>query len=152
MNYDNNDDWSDETDRVLRAAGWYPGRNVSTEDWENVLRTHGSFTMHDAARLFLAEFGGLEVESRGAGRSMARMAFRLDPAAAKGEDEIFDELGDMAGTLLYPIGEADRRNLYLGIAPDGEVYSGMDSVELLGVNPRRALRNLVEGVREHESS
>lgn len=48
---------------------------------------------------------------------------------------------------LYPIGSADRRNSYLGIAPNGAVYIGMDSVTLLAETSDRALEKLVEGIR-----
>jgi hypothetical protein len=139
--------WSAETDRTLRAAGWYPGRRVSTEQWEKTLRERGGFEMHEAARTFLAEFGGLEVEQHGPGENMARMPFRLDPVAAEYDDEIFDVLSEEAGVDLYPIGEMDRRNNYLGIAPDGSVYLGMDAVTLLADSPHKALENLVEGIQ-----
>ncbi|MGV9880534.1 SUKH-3 domain-containing protein [Streptomyces sp. NPDC003006] len=139
--------WSAETDRVLRAAGWHPGRTVPTAEWERVLREHGGFEIHAAARLFLAEFGGLACEERGPGRTMARMGFRLDPLAAEWDDEIFDVLSEEAGAYLYPVGEADRRNSYLGIAPDGKVYIGMDSVTLLADTGEEALEKLIEGIR-----
>ncbi|MFH8613253.1 SUKH-3 domain-containing protein [Streptomyces sp. NPDC018029] len=139
--------WSAETDRVLRAAGWYPGRTVPTAEWERVLHEHGGFEIHEAARLFLAEFGGLACEERGPGRTMARMGFRLDPLAAEWDDEIFDVLSEEAGAYLYPVGEADRRNSYLGIAPDGKVYIGMDSVTLLADTGDEALEKLIEGIR-----
>ncbi|MBD0844813.1 SUKH-3 domain-containing protein [Streptomyces sp. TRM68416] len=139
--------WSAETDRVLRTAGWHPGRTVSTVDWENTLREHGGFEIHEAARRFLAEFGGLASAERGPGKTMARMGFTLDPAVAEWDDEIFDVLSEEAGTELYPIGEADRRNLYLGIAPNGAVYVGMDSVTLLAETADEALEKLVEGIR-----
>ncbi|MCL7424174.1 SUKH-3 domain-containing protein [Streptomyces sp. YS415] len=139
--------WSEETDRVLRGAGWYPGRSVSTVEWENTLSEHGGFEIHEAARRFLAEFGGLESKERGPGKTMARMGFTLDPTLAEWDDEIFDVLSEEAGTDLYPIGEADRRNLYLGIAPNGAVYVGMDSVTLLAETADEALEKLVEGIR-----
>ncbi|MEV5254610.1 SUKH-3 domain-containing protein [Streptomyces werraensis] len=139
--------WSAETDRVLREAGWRPGRTVSTEEWENALKERGGFEMHEAARRFLAEFGGLESTARGPGRTMARMGFSLDPTAAEWEDEIFDVLSEEAGTDLYPIGEADRRNSFLGIAPTGAVYIGRDSVVLLAHTAEEALEKLIEGIR-----
>ncbi|MFD6432885.1 SUKH-3 domain-containing protein [Streptomyces venezuelae] len=139
--------WSEECGRLLRAAGWYPGRSVPTAEWERVLHEHGGFEMHEAARRFLAEFGGLASEERGPGRTMARMGFRLDPLAAEWDDEIFDALSEEAGAYLYPVGEADRRNSYLGIAPDGRVYVGMDSVTLLAETADEALEKLIEGVR-----
>ncbi|MEV7978367.1 SUKH-3 domain-containing protein [Streptomyces sp. NPDC086519] len=139
--------WSAETERVLREAGWYPGRSVPTLEWETALREHGGFEIHEAARRFLAEFGGLEGSERGPGRTMARMGFSLDPAVAEWDDEIFDVLSDEAGATLYPIGEADRRNIYLGMAPNGAVYVGMDSATLLADTGDRALEKLIEGIR-----
>ncbi|MBC2908239.1 SUKH-3 domain-containing protein [Streptomyces cupreus] len=139
--------WSAETDRVLRRAGWYPCRSVSTAEWESTLLERGGFEIHEAARRFLAEFGGLESAERGPGQTMARMGFTLDPTVAEWEDEIFDVLSEEAGTDLYPIGAADRRNVYLGIAPTGAVYVGMDSVTLLAETPDGALEKLVEGIR-----
>ncbi|MER7570301.1 SUKH-3 domain-containing protein [Streptomyces sp. NPDC126514] len=139
--------WSAETDRVLRRTGWYPGRSVCTVEWENTLREHGGFEMHEAARRFLAEFGGLESGERGPGKTMARMGFALDPTVAEWDDEIFDVLSEQAGADLYPIGAVDRRNHYLGIASNGAVYVGMDSVMLLAETADEALEKLVEGIR-----
>ncbi|MFE0672626.1 SUKH-3 domain-containing protein [Streptomyces sp. NPDC058867] len=135
------------TDRVMRGAGWFPGRAVSTVRWENTLRQHGGFEIHDAARGFLSEFGGLVSTERGPGRTMARMGFTLVPTAAKWEDEIFEVLSEEAGAALYPIGEADRRNVYLGMAPNGAVYVGMNSVTLLARTADEALVKLVQGIR-----
>jgi hypothetical protein len=91
---------------------------------------------------------GLDVDQHGPGKNMARMPFRLDPVAAEYEDEIFDVLSEEAGVPLYPIGEVDRRNNYLGIAPDGSVYIGKDTVSLLADDYHKALENLVEGIQE----
>ncbi|WP_326599287.1 SUKH-3 domain-containing protein [Streptomyces sp. NBC_01803] len=135
------------TEQVLRDAGWFPGRSVTTTEWENVLRESGDFEMHEAARLFLTEFGGLEINQEGPGKNMARSPFRLDPTVAKWDEEIFDVLSEEAGVYLYPIGDAFRRNQYLGIAADGAVYLGMDSVMLLARSPDRALENLIEGIQ-----
>jgi hypothetical protein len=140
--------WSEETDSVLRAAGWHPGRAIPIGTWEHALRESGDFQIHDAAGKFLTEFGGLEVPARGAGITMARMAFHLDPLAAQWDDEIFDVLSEEAGAYLYPIGEADRRNSYLGMTSTGAVYWGMDSGQWLAHTPEKALENLVEGIQE----
>ncbi len=56
-------------------------------------------------------------------------------------------LSEEAGTDLYPIGEADRRNSFLGIAPTGAVYIGRDSVVLLAQTAEEALEKLIEGIR-----
>ncbi|WP_328553968.1 SUKH-3 domain-containing protein [Streptomyces sp. NBC_00358] len=139
--------WSAETDRVLRRAGWFPGRSVPTDAWGRSLGERGGFEMHEGARRFLAEFGGLESDERGPGRTMARMGFRFDPTVAEWDAEVFDVLSEEAGVDLYPIGESDRRNSYLGVAPNGAVYIGMDTVTLLAETADRALEKLVEGIR-----
>ncbi|WP_367130336.1 SUKH-3 domain-containing protein [Saccharothrix sp. HUAS TT1] len=137
--------WSEETERVLGEAGWRPGREVPTDGWESLLRERGGFEAHDAARRFLAEFGGLAVPARGPGVTSAKLSFTLDPSAAEWDDEIFDYLSQEAGAPLYPLGEVDRRNSYLGMAPDGSVYLGMDSVMHLAESGDLALERLVEG-------
>ena len=140
--------WSAETDRVLRLAGWYPSRSVPTADWERTLRAADEgFEMHDAARQFLTEFGGLEIHQKGPGRTMARSPFRLNPLVAKWDYEIFDVLGEEAGTYLYPIGDAEGSTSYLGMAPNGAVYLGMDSVWLLANTGDEALDKLIQGIR-----
>lgn len=139
--------WPEETDRVLRAAGWCPGRSVPTATWESVLHLHGEFEMHEAARRFLAEFGGVGIPFREPWDSMPWGEFRLDPLLALWDDEIFDDLSEQAGTYLYPIGMVDRRNQYLGIAEDGAVYVGMDSVALLAPTPDEAVQRLTRRVR-----
>ncbi|MEW2388048.1 hypothetical protein AB0933_06755 [Streptomyces venezuelae] len=48
---------------------------------------------------------------------------------------------------INAVGEADRRNTYLGIAPDGKIYAGMDSVTLLAETADVALEKLIEGIR-----
>ncbi|MFI7273826.1 SUKH-3 domain-containing protein [Streptomyces sp. MS19] len=139
--------WSQETERVLRGAGWSPGRAVGVESYEELLSRSGGFAMHPAARDFLAEFGGLEVEARGPGISALKADFQIDPTLAEGEDEIFDVLSEEAGTNLYPLGMMGRRNLYIGMAADGRVFLGMDSVSEYAENGDRALEKLVEGIR-----
>ncbi|MGW7076864.1 SUKH-3 domain-containing protein [Streptomyces sp. NPDC054866] len=140
--------WSAETDRVLRLAGWYPGRSVSTETWERTLHeADEDFEMHEAARNFLREFGGLEINQKGPGRTAPRSPFRLDPLVAKWDCEIFDDLGEQAGVYLYPIGDTGRGVTYLGMAADGAVHVGMDSVQFIAENGDRALEKLIEGVR-----
>ncbi|WP_078594102.1 SUKH-3 domain-containing protein [Streptomyces sp. NRRL S-920] len=140
--------WSAETDRVLRLAGWCPGRSVSTEEWERRLHAADEdFEIHEAARGFLREFGGLEIHQRGPGRTAARSPFRLDPLVAEWDCEIFDDLGERAGKYLYPIGGIGRGVSYLGMAVDGTVHAGMDNVEFLAETGDEALRKLIEGVR-----
>ncbi|MFE9772399.1 SUKH-3 domain-containing protein [Streptomyces sp. NPDC005931] len=137
----------EETDRVLRAGGWFPGRSVATDTWESILLQTGEFELHEAARRFLAEFGALGVPHRDPWHSMPWREFSLDPLAAMWDAEIIDDLAEQADTELYPIGTCDRRNQYLAMAPDGAVYTGMDSVDLLAPTPDEALRRLTTRIR-----
>ncbi|MEU9456356.1 SUKH-3 domain-containing protein [Streptomyces sp. NPDC048277] len=139
--------WSAETERLLREVGWHPDRSVPTQEWETRLREHGSFEIHEAAWRFLTEFGGLESNDRGPGKTMFRVGFSLDPTVAEWDDEIFDMLSEEVGASLYPIGATDRRNSYLGMAPNGAVYIGMDNARLLAETADRALEKLIEGIR-----
>ncbi|MDJ0340355.1 SUKH-3 domain-containing protein [Streptomyces sp. PH10-H1] len=66
----------------------------------------------------------------------------------RGRDhEIFEELSEGARAYVYPIGMADRRNQYLGMAPNGAVYVGMDYVNLLADTADEALEKLIVGLR-----
>ncbi|MBW5425508.1 hypothetical protein GKQ77_28785 [Streptomyces sp. BG9H] len=136
--------WSAVTDRVLRRAGWSPGRSVPTAQWESVLLEVGDFEIHEAARRFLAEFGGLEVV-REPDHEKGWRQFQLDPLLAESDSEIFEELSEEAGADLFPLGMADHRNFYLGMAPSGAVYVGMDYLSLLADSPDAALEKLIRG-------
>ncbi len=140
--------WSREADWILRTSGWLPGRTVPTADWKRVLReSDEGFKMHEAARRFLTEFGGLDIRQQGPGRTMARSPFRLDPLVARWDFEIFEVLSEEVGTSLYPVGHAFRGNHYLGMAESGALYAGMDSAELLADDADEALDKLIRGIR-----
>jgi hypothetical protein len=130
----------------MRSAAWYPGRAVPVETWERSLREHG-FQIHEAARRFLTEFGGLATDEWTPGPIMPQSPFRFDPRTAETAIETFARLSEKAGTPLYPIGQADSGSSYLGMAPNGAVYIGMDSPTLLADTPDKALEKLIEGIR-----
>ncbi|WP_164551801.1 SUKH-3 domain-containing protein [Streptomyces sp. WAC 01529] len=132
------------TDRVLRRSGWSPGRSVPTAPWESALCDEGGFVFHAAARDFLAEFGGLTVV-RGSDHGRGWREFQLDPLLAKDDREIFEALDEEAGTPLCPLGMADHRNFYLGMASSGAVYVGMDYIDLLAETADDALERLIRG-------
>ncbi|MEU5098051.1 SUKH-3 domain-containing protein [Streptomyces sp. NPDC020996] len=142
--------WPEETDRVLRAGGWYPGRSIPTETWESLLLQTGEFEMHDAARRFLAEFGAVSMPYRDVSAPMRWAEFQLDPLLALFDAEIIDDLAEQAGDdSLYPLGMRDRGNQYLAMAADGTVYAGMDSVWVLAPTPDEAVRKLVRPLGDH---
>lgn len=132
--------WSEYTERALREAGWHPDRAVSTAEWEKALSEHVEIS--EAARKFLAEFGGLVIERREVeGRKLSPI--RLNPLAAKEDEEIFEELGELAGVELYPIGETNNMNMYLGMSADGSVYGGMDQVTCIADSGDAALEKMI---------
>ncbi len=135
----------DEVERVLRAAGWQPGRQVDTTAWRQDLEKSG-FRMHDGAERFLAEFGGLKVDVRGPGVSVARVPFEFDPMLADGEDDRFAEWGDDIGQALFPIGALDQGQFFLGISASGEVYLVADWLASFGVGTQ-ALERLILGIK-----
>ncbi|MGP3983924.1 SUKH-3 domain-containing protein [Streptomyces sp. KR80] len=57
---DQNESMSPEVDEALRAAGWLPGRRIDTTAWRAELEQEG-LRIHEAAEVFLREFGGLDV-------------------------------------------------------------------------------------------
>ncbi|WP_413757565.1 SUKH-3 domain-containing protein [Streptomyces sp. MMBL 11-3] len=142
--------WPAESDRVLRAGGWYPGRAIPTQTWEDALFQSGEYEIHDAARRFLAEFGAVSVPRRDSLDAASWLEFRLDPLLAFWDAEIIEGLAEQAGVDdLYPIGMRDRGNQYLAMAADGTVYAGMDSVWLLAPTPDEAVQRLTRRPGDH---
>jgi hypothetical protein len=136
--------FSEETERVLRSAGWQPQRRVDTAPWRPQLESCG-FHMHEAAENFLSEFGGLVVDVSGPGISRARVPFELDPVLADGEDDRFSEWSEDIGSSLFPIGELDHGRFFLGLDEVGYIYLVADWIARFGL-VEEALERLVLGV------
>ncbi|MER6527716.1 SUKH-3 domain-containing protein [Streptomyces sp. NPDC001508] len=135
--------WSPQTDEVLRRAGWRPGRAVPTETWEAVLLERGGFVAHEAARRFLAEFGGLVTYGWPVDPVVTGSAVRFDPLPDAWEAEAFASMSREAGTALYPVGRADGGGSRLGIAEDGALHLATERVERLGGTADEALDRLI---------
>lgn len=104
---------------VLRQAGWHPDRRVDLTRWKASLT---EFPWHPAAERFLGEFGGLRVDVRGPGITVAREPFELDPELAAGEEERFADLSAAFGCAFFPVGELGQGEFFLGIDEEGAVY------------------------------
>ncbi|MFJ8186183.1 SUKH-3 domain-containing protein [Streptomyces sp. NPDC096105] len=128
--------WSPQTDAVLRRAGWRPGRFVRTGTWEAVVPERGGCAVHDAARRFLAEFGGLVTYGWPAGPVTTWSAVRFDPLVAAWHRE-------RLGSGLCPVGTADQGAGLLGIDEDGVLHLVRDRVEPLGATLGQALDRLI---------
>ncbi|KAJ6089469.1 SUKH-3 immunity protein [Penicillium canescens] len=141
------DNYTVETERVLRNAGWIPGRKVDIGEMRRRLEESG-FIVNEAAEHFLSEFGGLVFDISGSGISRARERFILDPLLAIGEDDRFAEWSETVGETLTPIGELDYR-FFLGISESGEIYSVETWLGSFGLG-QQALENLILGVAVRE--
>lgn len=138
--------FSKHSERVLRKAGWYPGRQVPelVSTWKNHPYI-ADLEMFETAERFLLEFGGIKVTQSGPGVTLARSPFKIDPTVAYYERELFEKFGRMVDTRLYPLGEAADRWYYLAIGENGRVYYVMEDVLLAGDTEDEALENLLIG-------
>ncbi|MEU4118699.1 SUKH-3 domain-containing protein [Kitasatospora sp. NPDC028055] len=138
------------TQATLRSVGWFSGRRVDTDVWRVSFAETG-LVMHQAAKEFLAEFGGLQVGWLGAGITRAREAFDLDPMNVwNSEEDRFAAWSEARGVKIFPVGELDHGHALLGIDEQGELYTvqpfglatfgrlptGMDGL-VLGAMPHR---------------
>ncbi|MFJ8495936.1 SUKH-3 domain-containing protein [Streptomyces sp. NPDC094038] len=138
-------EFSSGAQAVLRDAGWFPGRRVDTSAWMATLGASG-IAAYDAARKFLAEFGGLVVDISGPGIDRAREPFELDPLLCSGEEDRFLEWGEEIWHSLFPIGVFDMGRYFLGIDEEGEIYLVETWIASFGRMPH-AMENLISGVR-----
>lgn len=118
---------------------------MDTSSWVAALGAAG-VVAHDAARAFLAEFGGLVVDISGPGVNRAREPFELDPLLCSGEEDRFLEWGEEIGKSLFPIGVLDMGRYFLGIDEQSEIYLIETWVASFGRMPQ-AMDNLISGVR-----
>jgi SUKH-3 immunity protein len=141
-------------DSALRAAGWHPGRwdMRRAEAWADQLRAHTSpgghhHSLSPAAIEAWAEFGGLSVEVRGAGRHLARTPFTLDPLRGLHLARTFDDLGFALDTDVSPLGEEAGGQALLAIDAQGRVYSLDHTGDwYLGADLDAALTTLIAGL------
>jgi hypothetical protein len=137
--------FSKRAEQELRAAGWFPERNVDIELWRGRLEADGLVRMHSAAERFLAEFAGLAVDVGGPGISSVREPFELNPLRLIGELDRFAEWGEELGISLFPIGLLDRGRFLLGISETSEIFLVETWVATFGVGDA-GLEHLVLGV------
>ncbi len=140
-----------EVDRSLRAAGWRPGRHVPdlVRQWRVQLESGSRFILHPAAERVLLEFGGLHIGAAGPGVDRSPSELNLDPTVAAGEDDRFlDYFPELHGRAVFPLGEVDGGNGFLGIDTTGRTYLLMD--EVCGRWPTfiSAIEGLLRGIRD----
>jgi hypothetical protein len=145
----NSDADSDYLRSVLERAGWYEGRAEEglVQEWSRLLDSPEGFRMSEPAKRALAEYGGLHLVASGPGRDFARGSVDFDPTLAEGEEARFDAFKEVAGSKLYPLGEAYGGHVYVAMDEHGGVYLLMDSIQRIGASIRDAVSAIVLGYR-----
>lgn len=102
---------SAEARQLLRDAGWFPARTVSTRAPEG----------HPAEPI-LAALSGLRVGQTGTGETCARSDIAFFLLALEPDDEAIHEWARLLGTVLVGIGEVHNAHGELWIASDGRCF------------------------------
>ncbi|SRR6266404_1525009 len=142
--------FSNETEWLLRSAGWFEGRSVPhlVDYWQAKLESNDGFTLSPVARQVLSEFGGLHIMSKGAGLESARSDINLNPLLAEAEeDRFFTYFSTLKGKQLFPLGEADRGHTFAAIDSSGVVFLIMDQAYYVAESFDTALESLLLGGR-----
>ena len=140
--------WSEETEQLLRKAGWHEGRDVGDHQllsWNSKLAGPSGFEMFRQAEDILREFGGLSIDQPGPGQDFARTGFVLDPTLAEGERDRFSQFEAGIGSRLFPLGETADGHAFLATAEDGRVFLIMDDLIVVGSSFDEAVGSLLEG-------
>lgn len=134
--------------KVLREAGWFPGRDVSSQIpiWDATLRLRGCSPLSSHARNVLREFGGLHAGVDGRGVAFGTTSFNLDPTRAAEEDR-FELVAGPRGARLSPLGDAGGGHAFLAIDDEGRVWELMDELYWIASSWDEALRVLIRGER-----
>lgn len=130
--------YSADVERMLREAGWFPGRVIDATQAIRGLRELGGYSITDSIQSFYQEFGNIEVTDK-RGRSLFSTIFsKLDwweyevkPIAAYLEWE------------LCPVANASLSVLLMAL--DGKVYhtDTTSFFELLGETGIEAVENIL---------
>lgn len=136
-------------EQCLISAGWAPGRSVDVGAAERALAAAG-FRVHDAARAFLGEFAGLEIEVPVDGVDRIKGFVHLDPLVAlRGLDT--DGPAWFTPALpasVVPIGTTCGHNVVILMDADGRSYLWDRELPLaaaLADSPGDTIRVLCDG-------
>ncbi len=132
--------------KYLKAAGWRPGRKVTTKHWESFLRNANN-PVYPVVVEFLQEFGGLEVDFPDPGNPGDINFFHISPTDAAEhyfiDEDCLSNVNAWAGCALCAIGAASPYHMLLLMSADGRVFlrhgdflwligmSGYDAIEKL---------------------
>ena len=116
---------SKRTYKILRLAGWYPGRKVDIQAIKDVFKER-DIEMFESAENFLSEFSMIETHFHLPNGDAE--TFHFNPLMAIGDcfdkeyfDDLEEQFSELIGEPLVPIGEADRGYLLLLITPTSKI-------------------------------
>lgn len=133
---------SPKIERILRSAGWTPGRRIDLRVW-NAFPVP-PFT---AAQSVLTEFGGLHLGSTGPGIDCATSDVDLTPQWPNRQFTDYPDLERSLGQRLYPLGVTHRANMDLLIDESGRVYELQDDLHFVASTFADALEIILLGKR-----
>lgn len=143
---------TDDTKIILLQAGCYPSRSVDIQPYVDGLHSEG-YVVHDAARRFLSEFGGLTIH---------HPAFRLREqestthfCAVEAAGEVWQERVALYEQAVHDelvvVGAAFNGYLTLLVGASGKVYGAYDTyLTCLGDDAYSAIDNICLGVRTEQ--
>ncbi len=135
--------FSTTTLEMLQAAGWFPGRDVST-----ALALPEGFSPFPAALDVLKEFGKLRIGQQGRGIEFARTPVVLEPKLAAGEQDRFAEFDTLLNTRLYPLGETADGHSFITIDEHGRIFLIFEEISYVDASFDAAIDNLLNGRRK----
>jgi SUKH-3 immunity protein len=144
-----------EVNDELLALGWNRGRDLGreVEDWLAPRVAAVPYPPFPAALSVMREFGRLDSQDGGAGRTMARMPFTIYPAPAADLAEFAPEvreLGRVIGVPVFQVGEVERGIGALVIDETGRVYLAGPVTLYAGATIDEALGRMLLGIRCEE--
>lgn len=119
-----------ETEKILRASGWTPDRNIDSRHMEEVLRTEG-YELSPPLLKLIRSFGELRVRFSRRRPPGAEDYLDLDPVAAVGgiyRERVMEDYEPRTGAQLVPIGEAFSGHMVLLVDQRGRVFGAYDDV------------------------
>jgi hypothetical protein len=137
---------SQEAAEILQTAGWSPSRQVDAAGWIERLGADG-VTVFPAAATVMRSFGDIHLDHKGYG-GPSNDHLELDPSAWYGEGDRVEDVAQLVGSRVCPIGMAAGASM-LAICEDGRVILEFEgNVIRIGENWRAALDHLILGSGE----
>jgi hypothetical protein len=140
-----------QTEALLRAAGWVPGRSVEVESFLEMWKVR-SLPASEPAIRFVREFGGLQIRHPPSViiGHVEHMDFTdVDPLAATDgtSDLMLREYSGLAAEPLTPVA-LNRSHMTLLLGPSGRLLGGVDTyLFLYGHDAAMGLVRICAGVR-----